>query len=132
MLEQYEDIISRLGKPKWWDEVGCPRYAPFHPNLCNNIYAEEAILLLIACQQCHREYKVAMSWWCWPDQGPKFSERVKNNHLPHYGDPPCFECSAGATMNCDDLKILEFWKRNKETDHEWQRDKTLEIEMEGR
>ena len=128
MLEQYDDIICRLGKPKWWDEVGCPRYDKFQPNMCNDIYAEEALLMLIACQQCHRQYKVAMSWKIWIDNPLRLSWKIKQGVLPHYGDPPCFECSAGATMNCEDLQVLEFWERNKSTDYEWRKNKDLEIE----
>jgi len=127
MLEDYQDIIKRLGQPAWWDEVGCPRYEKFHPDMCNDIYAEEALLMLIACQQCHRKYKVAMSWKVWIDRTMRLSWYLKQDILPHYGDPPCFECSAGATMNCEDLEILEFWERNKLTGHEWKRNKKLEV-----
>lgn len=45
----------------------------------------------------------------------------------HYGDPPnagC--CPAGPTMNCWDLRVLEFWHQH---DHEWRRDPVLEREL---
>ena len=131
MLQDYKDITSRLGKPIFFDECGCPRYALFHPSLCANIYAEEAILLLIACQQCGSKYKVAMSWHKWIDGKASFSfsKRVKDGHFPHYGDPPCFECTVGATMNCHGLAILEFWKKGKDTGYEWERDSSLEIDI---
>ena len=127
MLESYQDIIGRLGKPLWWDEAGCPRYDPFRPDLCNDIYAEEALLMLIACQECGRQYKVAMTWKVWINQTLRLSWFLKDRHLPHYGDQPCFECGAGATMNCYDLEVLEFWERNKTTNHVWKRKKSLEI-----
>lgn len=32
----------------------------------------------------------------------------------HYGDPPRHSCGgAGETMNVDDLRIVEFWKRSR-------------------
>jgi hypothetical protein len=47
----------------------------------------------------------------------------------HYGDPPnsgC--CPAGATMNCIDLRVLQFWARAGST---WVRSPELEIELEN-
>lgn len=32
----------------------------------------------------------------------------------HYGDPPHVDCcAAGATMNCNDLAVVEFWRRGR-------------------
>ena len=61
MNQEYHDITSRLGKPLWFDECGVPRYDPFTPRLCNDIYTDEAVLLEIACQGCYERFKVAMS-----------------------------------------------------------------------
>lgn len=33
MKASYDDIISRLGRPLWWDEHGVPRYDKFQPEL---------------------------------------------------------------------------------------------------
>jgi len=43
MHTEYADITSRLGEPLWWDDVCAPRYEPFQPYLCNDIYADEAM-----------------------------------------------------------------------------------------
>lgn len=90
MLEDYQDIIKRLGKPLWWDEVGCPRYEEFQPDMCNDIYAEEVLLMLIACQQCERQYKVAMSWKVWIDRSMRLSWYIKQGTLPPLWRPTLF------------------------------------------
>lgn len=121
----YKDITDKLGEPIWWDEYAVPRYCEFHPNKVGNIYAEEVILLEIGCQECGFRYKVAMSY-CY--EGKSLTERVQNKQV-HYGDPPNYcACSAGATMSCIDIRVLEFWKQE---DLEWIRKPELEIEIEG-
>lgn len=137
MLQKYDDIVEKLGRPFWWDEVGCPRYKKFHPSLCNNIYASQAVLLEIACQNCAVRMTVALSW----DKAeglfssrecPDLEKRVKEGWI-HYGDPPAHEftpgklCHSGMTMNCIDIRVCEFWKRE---DFEWKRTPELEIEIE--
>ena len=109
MLNSYLDIRSRIPEPPlWWDENGVPRYVPFTPDETADIYAQECALVLIACQSCGTEFSVAFSW----SQivfVPLTLERVK---ALHYGDPPNIGCCpAGATMNCDDLRVLEFWRK---------------------
>lgn len=57
----------------------------------------------------------------------------------HYGDPPNVGCCpAGPTMNCWDLRVLEFWERGSksgdgQTDAfdamQWRRRADLEIEL---
>ena len=135
MLQSYDDITLKLGTPLWWDEVGCPRYEQFEPQMCNNIYADEAVLLLIACQNCRHEMQVAMSLSMFEriqhgvkEMLPELHERIMRGGL-HYGDPPCSECASGPTMNCDDLKILEYWYRNQGTRHEWTRNSKFEVEL---
>lgn len=131
MLESYEDIRSRIPEePQWWDEHGVPRYAPFHPRHCANIYADEAVLLLIACQNCRALFRVAMSFHSVPrraEVGLVLAEHIKNGTI-HYGDPPntgC--CDPGASMNCEDLAVLEYWRRSK---FEWEREPGLERTLE--
>jgi hypothetical protein len=117
MLNSYDDIRSRIPEsPRWWDENGVPRYVPFTPDETADIYAQECALVLIACQSCGAEFLVAFSW---PRIGfvkgapitltPLTLERVQRLH---YGDPPNVGCCmAGSTMNCDDLRVLEFWRK---------------------
>ena len=132
---------SCVAKPGWWDENGVPRFAPHHPSLCPDIYAIEVALVLIGCQSCGHEYPVQMSWsmageimksarYMRDMPGRPSQEELMKSSLSaavvagtiHYGDPPCFHdgCTTGATMNCDDLRVLEFWSRNK-TDPRWHR-----------
>jgi hypothetical protein len=102
MHSPYADIISRIAEPpRWWDHHGCPRYDPFHPRLCLNIYSPQVTLLRIACQACHREFAVEMHATLFETHHPQ---------QLHYGDPPWHDC-VGDTMNCDDLEVLESWVR---------------------
>jgi len=147
MLESYLDITTRINEePKWHDSNGVPRYDKFHPNYCPDIYADEVILLKIACQGCGMKFLVEMHFnklWA-IIQGRKsesFSERIKKwnkqnrKEWPpiHYGDPPRHDC-IGDTMNVYDLRIIEFWHRPRhEKDKNWERwkrDSQYEIELE--
>jgi hypothetical protein len=142
MTGGYEDIrelAARAGvTPQWWDEHGTPRFAEHHPVHCPNIYAEEVVLLLIACQLCGHEMPVQMSVSSMDQvrasmMDVKFTslaDRVRSGVI-HYGDPPWHDeggefCHAGCTMNCDDLRVLEFWRRKN---YEWSRVDELEIEL---
>jgi hypothetical protein len=111
---EYTDITSRIfGEPKWYDQNGTPRYGKFKPELSSDIYADTVVLLLIACQACDTQFKVEMhnSW---------LKESVVPRNL-HYGDPPMHCCSGGgATMNCEDLEVLEVWHKSRGS-REWQR-----------
>ncbi|MBD3268526.1 hypothetical protein GF373_17800 [bacterium] len=103
MKENYIDIKSRIAEePLWYDENGTPRYDPFHPGLCPNIYSTTVVLLRIACQDCGQEFDVEM-------HGSLFCP-IEHPHKLHYGDPPSHGC-AGDTMNCEDLEVLEVWYR---------------------
>lgn len=126
MRQSYTDIIEEISKPvEFWDENGTPRFKPFHPTLLANIYAEEAVLLEISCQGCEHEFIVAMSQGGWQrviNDCPYLREDIVDGSI-HYGDPPNTDCcAAGPTMNCNDLRVLEYWKR----DHDWVRDSTYE------
>lgn len=122
MKARFEDILNRISDPPtWWDQNGTPRYGPFHPDLCPNIYAHKVALLKIACQECGREFLVEMHDGIW---GGEFHPKKL-----HYGDPPIHaECMAGNTMNCEDLEVLEVWE--KSSMREWQRRPELEGKME--
>jgi hypothetical protein len=136
MKSNYYDILDITDKePLWYDENGCPRFMPFSPELCPNIYADECILLLIRCQDCHKDFKAQMSYYGLRG-GQSFQERVwrfmKDGHKPmfsplHYGDPPIHGC-VGDTENCEDIKILEFWIRNRNNGpFRWERAERFEI-----
>jgi hypothetical protein len=141
MLPSYDDIKSRIPEqPKWYDENGVPRYNDFHPNDVPNIYAEEALLLEISCQDCGERFLVAFQTAGMMDRlfNPKaksLSERIdaylkkdkatkEAEWFPfHYGDPPIHGC-VGDTMNCNDHRIVEFWQKK---DFEWVRNAKYEI-----
>lgn len=139
MRAGYEDILAlAAGKqPLWWDENGVPRFAEHHPHHCPDIYADEVVLLEIACQLCGTPMRVQLS----TSSSDKLlagalkrpyktlAEQVKNRTI-HYGDPPHHNhpsgtfCHAGCTMNCNDLRVVEFWSRERP---DWQRARDLEI-----
>lgn len=123
MLSSFEDITSRIDeKPTWFDENGVPRYGEFHPSNSPNIYAEEVMLYRIACQVCPEKFLVEANWDRTKSILDKrvraLSERVKKHEI-HFGDPPFHGC-AGATMNCLDLRVVQFWSRTNDT-FEWVR-----------
>ncbi len=124
MLTDYDDIRSRIKEPPlWFDCNGTPRYDKFAPGLLPDIYAREACLLRIECQACQERFWVGMSS-NHRNRGD-LSELVRTGFI-HYGDPPRHECS-GDTMNCEDLKVEEFWKRD--SGGEWVRTPELEITL---
>lgn len=117
MNHHYDDIRSRVGEPPvWFDEHAVPRYCQFTPDGCANIYAHEVALCDIACQSCGARFLVAFSW-----DDIEFVQGVPRKHVPltpadaarlHYGDPPNVRCCpSGPTMNCDDLRVVEFWRK---------------------
>ena len=131
MHTDYSDIRDRLGEPLWWDEVGCPRYCLFSPDHVNSIYAGEVAFLEIACQNCGRRFEVAVVSDSFDqiEGGPSLRRRVEDNSI-HYGDPPNVDCcAAGPCMNCEDLRVLQFWYRDYEA-IEWRRVSDLERTLE--
>ena len=133
MFNGYEDITDRIGEPpKWWDEVGVPRYADFSPYLIWNIYAHETALVEIACSACWSRFQVAFSnRSVWPEvlgNCKTIAEAIEKGKL-HYGDPPNYgNCEAGASMTCYDLRVLQYWLRSIPM-RSWTRDSRLEIEL---
>lgn len=140
MKAQYSDIRNKIKEdPQWYDENGVPRYEKFSPELSPNIYAEEVVLLEIACQACKRKFLVEMNWSKMDAifrrlNRESFSTRMqqylksRDEHMfpLHYGDPPIHGC-VGDTMNCCDLRVVEFHKRG---DFDFERVKKYEIELE--
>lgn len=132
MKALYDDIKKRIKEEvQWYDDNGCPRYDKFHPNDLSSIYADECCLLLIRCQQCHMEFKVSLysiSAYRVAKETLTIKEFIERGII-HYGDPPRHNssCHAGDTMNCEDIRVLEYWK--KEIPSDWKRNKELEIEL---
>ena len=123
MHSNYQDITSRIAEtPTWYDANGTPRYGPFTPEMCPNIYSNTVVLLRIACQSCRQHFDVEMhsDWFA----------AIKNPKNLHYGDPPVHECAGGGyTMNCDDIAVLEVWHRKGIGD--WVRMMDLEGLIDG-
>lgn len=145
-MNQYDDIRDLTSEePRWHDENGVPRYARFHPSMVPDVYADEAVLLAIRCQACGRGYAVSLS-----SDGPheavtkvleggkdveivrdRLARQIEEGVI-HYGDSPCWaeDCASGATMNCEDIRVLEYWSRVN-VDREWRRNPTYEIALPG-
>ncbi len=123
MNTEYRDIRERSPEPpKWFDECAVPRYCDFVPQHAADIYAREAALLMIECHSCGHQFPVCLS-----SRSRKIAEEIREGTL-HYGDPPNIECCrAGPSMNCRDLRVLEYWRRNEHL--AWQRDTAFEIEL---
>lgn len=149
MHHHYDDILSRIAEaPQWFDEHAVPRFGPFAPGLCADIYADEVVLLAIECQACRQSFNVAMSQnratrimrehrrremrhsdaAPAPDIDMSLAGAVRTRAI-HFGDPPNIGCCpAGPTMNSEPRRVLQFWRRSK--DHfSWERDASLEIEL---
>jgi len=114
MHQYYEDILKRINQaPIWFDEFGVPRYEDFSPRRVGNIYACEAALAEVSCQQCKRPFRVALTNVS-ARKGFSLSDEIRLRRV-HYGDPPNVHCcSAGSTMNSVMHEVLEYWS----SDHE--------------
>lgn len=121
MNNEYHDIRSRIAEPpQWWDEYAVPRYCDFAPKHAANIYATEAALVLIQCQSCETEFRVCIS-----GRGGWIAPQIRDGSL-HFGDPPNTGCCLGGnTMNCIDVRVIEYWRRRAGSD--WERNSSLEI-----
>ena len=147
MLHDYDDIRARVGtEPRWYTETGVPRYCAHHPKECPDIYADEVALLEIECQACGESFDVQMSSdeaasmlrvavWARRLGVTLVADRIKEiaaehalsrfakDGSIHFGDPPRHNCAAGETMNCNDIQVIEFWRR---VNFEWVRVPELE------
>lgn len=126
----YSDIRDRLGAPVWYDEAAVPRYCEFHPSRCANIYASEALLLLLTCQHCGTEFRVAITR---AHEGDLLHRRIRAREL-EYDDPPNACCDPGSSMNGEPRAVLEYWARREHRDRKdrltmvWERDQQYEID----
>ena len=119
---------DKLGEPKWWEETGHPRWVEFAPTLTYHIYAQEVVLLEIACQNCAEKFLVTMNFSDMHrmDKIPSLADRVRSGAI-HYGDPPNTDhCLAGPTMSCMNIRVVEFWEQSQES-YEFERVPELEI-----
>jgi hypothetical protein len=122
----YSDLRELINRePTWWDENGVPRWCEHHPDRAPDIYCRDVALLEIACQSCGRLFKVQMMGNPMTEfmrYGPSKMIGGRYDEYPlakaitdgsiHYGDPPNIDCCpGGATMNCEDLRVLEYWRR---------------------
>jgi hypothetical protein len=122
MHSNYEDITSRIKEvPAWYDSNGAPRYGKFTPDMCPDIYANQVVLLEIACQLCGAKFLVEMNGGVW--------NNLENPKKLHYGDPPAHGCT-GDTMNCEDIAVIEVWHKSWARKVPWKRIKKLEGSME--
>jgi hypothetical protein len=148
MHASYDDITSRIGEePTWFDENAVPRYCAFEPGRSASIHVREVALAEITCQECQRRFLVALSAVNFAEA--TIADAIRNKTL-HYGDPPRHDgdpsdprrCAAGATMNSEPRRVLEYWSRydqryaegDRVTDFtnyiKWTRDPSLEIDIQ--
>jgi hypothetical protein len=126
MRGHYKDILDRIDEPPaWFDDYGVPRFGDFSPRHLGNIYAREAALAEVSCQNCGRMFKVALSD-AFTSKHLGLSDEIRLGRV-HYGDPPNVHCcDAGASMNSVMHRVLEYWLRDDEVSMDWQRDPTFE------
>lgn len=136
MHHHYRDIVDRIAEPPlWWDENAVPRYCEFAPNQVANIYATEVVLMEIECQNCGQRFMVAMSSDPYQsmDCGATLSDAIKDGSL-HYGDPPNIGCCpAGPSMNCYDIRVVEYWHQDitRNDIDDWHRVAAMQIDLPG-
>lgn len=126
MQRKYHDIIRNVSHhPLWWFE-GIPRYGPFSPDIVGTF---EAALVHTECRECGTRYDVAVCTQP-PFYHPLRYVLAYTNSL-NVGDPPfaCQEfgatCGPGFSMSSVEIRILEFWTRDK-IQQDWQRVPSLE------
>ena len=129
MKQEYRDITSRIKEPPlWWDEEGVPRYEPFRPTMCGDIYAQQAVLLEISCQACHRRFFVAGTSRLPMARNPVVN--VSSWRTSGYGDPPYDpDCPAGNTMTSETIRVVQFWRWKN---GKWRRVRKLEVRLDGK
>jgi hypothetical protein len=133
--------------PMWFDEHVVPRHCAFEPDRSASIYVGEIALAEITCQECKRRFRVAFSVVNFRAQ--TIAEAIRSKTL-HYGDPPRHDtdgansraCLAGASMNSEPRRVLEYWRRhgrrhvegnqitNSEAYFKGVRDPSLEIDIQ--
>lgn len=129
MYPLYKDIKARLGKPKWYDMNGVPRYDDFTPQDAAEIYGEVVALLNVRCQACGKVFKCANTYGlshAARHAGGRIAEVMAEfkkdplHFVTGWGDAPWHdsdgdECGfdsqcAGTTMSTDS-RVVGFWKK---------------------
>lgn len=129
MKNSYQDILDLGNKtqsqPKWWDSNGVPRFCDFHPKNSPNIYADEVVLLKIACQSCAHQFDVELNTSLYENLTiTNFKKFIDRPQDIYYGDPPNIRCClAGPTMSSISLYVIEFWTQEN---FKWVRHQELE------
>ena len=126
MHRHYEDILSRIADPPtWFDDGGVPRFGEFSPLHLGNIYASEAALAEVSCQNCGRVFHVALTE-AFASSRFSLGDEIRLARV-HYGDPPnVWCCSSGPSMKSVMHKIIEYWIRDYERSSDWQREAAFE------
>ena len=139
MKQLYADITKIAAaagvSAGWYDEHGVPRFCRFHPAACADPYADEVALLRIACQNCRKEFLVAVSLSKIErmiSKSRSLAQIIHEDKELSYGDPPnagC--CAAGPVMCSETLEIVEFWQYQRmSATSKWVRNPGLEIKLE--
>lgn len=142
MYPLYKDLRERLGEPLWHDAHGVPRYAPFEPKLLG-IYDKWAVLFLVECQACKKQFKCAAGTEPFMDAIRRDPTRKWEDgdfeklqepmtvidSVLGWGDAPWHTATgaedqfngqcAGTTMGTGVVAILEVWHRPSYS--EWER-----------
>lgn len=139
MNRLYDDIISKMGEPLWYDGLRVPRYVEFHPRH-TGVYDTVVVLFEIKCQQCARKFRVArefdtfdmmrLSGQMPPPEDAQFAERL--GRFLHWGDPPRHggeDCPAGDTMNSIPVRVLQWWVKSRAGSFAWERKPEFEVEI---
>lgn len=132
MLPRYDGIRKRIPEePKWHDCHGVPYYDEFRPDDVPDIYADRAVLYLISCQACGKEFQVVAQEYSGNQFAPtrrcQRLETADDLLMLHFGDPPRHDCpGAGNSMNCWDLRVLQYWRREN---FKWIRVPEMEIDL---
>ncbi len=153
MLPDYDDIKSRIAEPPtWYDGNGTPRYGEFKPEMLG-VYDDCAILVEIACQNCHERFLVGEGSY----QMDRYSAQLRTAALKgtsagdikmlsaeeyltrwaehySYGDPPAHGC-VGDTMGSVEFRVVQAFLRNKDYSggadrEEWLRQPHLEKDID--
>lgn len=124
MRLDYNEISLKMGTPLWYDCNGVPRYVECTPEGIT-LYGDYAVLMHIRCQSCGKNFIVSVA-----------PSRYGENRLPtpenegdfYYGVPPVHGCT-GDSMMSTSIRIIRFWRRDRDWAAGWQRDKRYEIDF---
>jgi hypothetical protein len=109
MHADYTDILRRVQQaPLWWDANGVPRFDRFRPEDSPNLYAEECVLLRVACPVCGAAFRVEVN--SGPFRRHALRDLVRDGQIA-YTSPPRHDCP-GDSRQSHTLAVVEFWRRD--------------------